>query len=577
MESAISFAAMLISVAMMGAFLFYAIWYKQELAVRYFIGVMVCRIVYAIGVILELNSLSIEGKLFFRSVEQTALLFTVPFMIQIVQELFGWDKLLKPLRQFLLFFVFGLWSLLIWSDSKFHFIYRTTEMINGHLVTTRTVYAITFNIICFMILAACVFFLVQYIRNVRADILIPGLWVLLLGSLPLLLEIVKLTSPEWSSWLLPISAFSGFTGIAMLGIIFRYRLFSIIPIARNVVVDTLQQGILIVNQKGRVVDGNSSIGQWFTQQEHFRILGRDISELLVAWPAWRKLCEQMEPGSVEIDILLGGERKFYSVNVYPVYTQRKRGQGSVSVLFDITEKQRRMEQIAQLNRLKDQLFTIVSHDIRGPMALQMQLIELLEEDRDGLDAERNETIEALGGQIRNTFGMVENLLEWFRSQREGMVLRPQLLELSKVVKESCRMLQIKNEVKGISVRSEIAGGIYVYADREAISLIIRNLLSNSIKFTGRGGWVNISAQYSSGMVIVTVRDNGVGMEEEQVRNLFDETRFISSTGTAGEKGAGLGLLVCQQFVQLSGGRLWAESAPAQGSVFHFTLKDGEGL
>ena len=136
------------------------------------------------------------------------------------------------------------------------------------------------------------------------------------------------------------------------------------------------------------------------------------------------------------------------------------------------------------------------------------------------------------------------------------------------------MLHIKSEAKQISVNHTIASGTRVYADREALGLIIRNLLSNAIKFTGLGGSVQVYVRLSGDMVTISISDNGVGMEEEQVRQLFAEKKLNSLAGTMGEKGAGLGLIVSRQFVQLSGGSLWAESTPGQGSVFHFTMKGG---
>jgi signal transduction histidine kinase len=280
----------------------------------------------------------------------------------------------------------------------------------------------------------------------------------------------------------------------------------------------------------------------------------------------------MQQGNVEIDAWLDGERKMYSVNVYPLHTLRRQGQGSISLIFDITEKQRHLEQIAELNRLKDQLFTIVSHDIRSPLALQFQLVELLEEERDRLDTDHREIVGMLGGQIRNTLGMATNLLEWFRSQREDMALRPQVVELSEVVEECCHALHVQSEGKQIAVHNQVALDTRVYADREALGLIIRNLLSNSIKFTGMGGAVHVQAQLSGDRVIVSVRDNGIGMEEEQARQLFSEKQLYSLPGTRGEKGAGLGLLVSRQFVQRSGGSLWVESEVGQGSVFYFTVR-----
>ena len=360
----------------------------------------------------------------------------------------------------------------------------------------------------------------------------------------------------------------------MLMITLRYKFFALVPFARNIVMDTLQEKILIVNAAGKVIDSNMPASEWFTELGHAPISGRHISELLAPWPQWEKLSRSAQQGSVEIDAWLNGQRKIYSVNVYPLRPLREQTQGNISLIFDITEKQRHLEQIAQLNQLKDQLFTIVSHDIRSPLALQYQLVELLEEDRHKFSTDHQEIIEKLGEQVHHTLGMTNNLLEWFRSQREDLVLHPQLLELYEVVEDCYDILHIRSEAKHISVFNRVAPGMQVYADREALGLIIRNLLSNAIKFTGPGGSIEVLAQSSGDMVTVSVRDNGVGMEEGRILQLSGEKQLSSLAGTLGEKGSGLGLLVSRQFVERSGGRLWAQSKAGEGSEFHFTMRGG---
>ncbi|SFM28997.1 N-terminal 7TM region of histidine kinase [Paenibacillus sp. 1_12] len=574
MNSTVELVFMIASVIMTGIILFFIYGFRRERGVNYLIGLIMCRIIYSSAVILEKSSYLLMEKLVFRNVHQTANNFVVPFTIMFVLHLIGRDKLLKLRWEIMLFVLFSLWSLLMWLDPILHLTYRTIELYNDHLVTTRTVYSITFSIICYSIVAVCIYFLFQYVRNIRNDFRKPGMWVLFLASFPLILEIVKSVNPAWSSWLLPLSVYCGFTGMLMLVITLRIKFFSIVPFARNIVFDTLQESILIANASGKIIDSNKRASQWFSEMGVASISGRNMSELLATWPEWHQLCKSMQQGSVEISAWLNEERKVYSVNVYPLHALRKQGQGNISLIFDITEKQRHLEQIAQLGRLKDQLFTIVSHDIRSPLALQFQLVELLEEDRDSFDTDHREIVEKLGDQIRNTLGMANNLLEWFRSQREDMSLRPQSLDLFEVVEDCRHMMHIKSVDKHISVNNTIALGTRVYADREAIGLIIRNLLSNAIKFTGLGGSVHVYAQLSGEMVIVSVRDNGVGMEEEQVRQLFDEKQLNSLAGTLGEKGAGLGLLVSRQFVQLSGGSMWVESQAGQGSVIHFTMRGG---
>jgi signal transduction histidine kinase len=501
-------------------------------------------------------------------------MFIVPFMVLFALDLYGREDWLKPLPVVALFTPFFVWTAVIWSDMRFHLVYQSLVLHRDVLISTRTVYATVFQLLCFSILAGCVYYLARYFRTVRTDIRNGALWVIILGSFLVVLEILKLTMTDWKAWLLPMSVYFGFIGVLMLAMVYKYKLFSIVPIARDLVIDTIGEGVLIVDHKGRVVDANEPIRMLLQVPSQSELLNSDIVALLDAWPDWMKLCQRMEQGHTEVYTTVYDEQKVFAVHVSPLNHKRRQGLGSVSVLTDITDKQRRLEHIAHLNHLKDQLFTIVSHDIRGPLDLQLQLVHLLEEDQGSFRSEHQDVVVALGQQVRNTFNMVDNLLEWFRSQREGMVLQPRVLPLAQFVEECCLMLQASNAVKEVVIHREIEESIHVYADWNAASLILRNLLTNAVKFSRLGGNIYIRAQESEDSVIIVVMDEGVGMSEDRLRRLFNTDAFDTSLGTAGERGAGLGLQVCKQFVQLSGGQLWAASVEGQGSSFYFTLRNG---
>lgn len=577
MDFSVELVLMMISIVMMSIIFFALYRFREKPGFIYLMGLVGCRILYAISVILEKNSDLFQHKYIFRAMQQTGLTFMVPFFILFVYGLTSHKKVIRLQWKLALFSVFIPWVLLTWFDPYVHTVYNTVELYDGQLVTTRTIYASMFNIFCYSSLAVCLYFMFRYMKTMRKDLRKPGMWVLLLGSLPLVLEMIRFYQPHWSPWLGPLSILCGMTGMLMLLITFRYKLFSIVPIAKDVVFDTFQEGMLIVNDSGQAVDGNKKVITFFSELGHADFYGRPISTLLEQWPEWYSLSQSLERGSVEIEARPNGERKVYRVNVYPLRTEGKQRQGSVSLIFDITEQQGQLEKIAQLNKMKDQLFTIVSHDIRSPLAMQFQLVELLEEDLDSFGAEHQEIISKLGEQIRHTLGMSNNLLEWFRSQREDVVLRPRLLELSEAVEECCQLLHINSEAKSLHINNSIPIGTYVYADREVVLLVVRNLLTNAIKFTQVGGSIHIHAQLSGKMVIVSVRDNGMGMDSNQVERLFVENQLHSSIGTSGEQGAGLGLLVSKQFIQLSGESIWAESTVGQGSVFYFTMRGGAEL
>ncbi len=567
--------AMVVSVMMMCMLLGYTLLYREERSVRYFAWTMACRVVYAVSVIIELNSASLSTKLFFRHIEQTALTFIVPFMVLCVLDLFRKDDWLELRRQIMIFGIPIAWTMLIWTDPYTGLINRSIMLVDGQLELTKSPFSIGFNLFCYVILGTCVFFFMLYLRNVRTEMRKSWVWVIVLGCMTLIMEMVKLANPKLSSWLLPITVFCGIFGLLMLWIMFRNRLLSIVPLARNVIVETMQEGILIVNDRGKVVESNTFLNLLLGQREDDSVAGRNVNDLLPQWPQWLEACQRMEEGSFEINGNYADESKVLMVKVYTLGTERGRKLGTVSVLFDITEKHLRLEQMAQLNRMKDQLFTVVSHDIRDPLAVQVNLIELLEEEREAFSDEHNETIEMLSGQIRNTYVLVLNVLEWFRGQKEGVVLRPESQDLSDLIWEAYRMLLIRSEAKFVNLHIDVKQGTLVYADREAIIMVIRNLLSNAIKFSDRGGFIYVTVEEASyDRQIVAIRDSGVGMSEEQVKDLFDDSRLHSSIGTEGERGTGLGLHVSRQFIRMSGGDLWVESKLGEGSTFYFSLLDG---
>lgn len=229
------------------------------------------------------------------------------------------------------------------------------------------------------------------------------------------------------------------------------------------------------------------------------------------------------------------------------------------------------EQLTGLNALKDKLFTIVSHDIRDPLAILVNLTELLEDEKAHLSSDSREIIDTVKEQVRNTYLMVENLLEWFRSQKGGMVSNPLVWELERIVRDTVRIFRFKYEVKNIRITLEINKGIKVLADRDALELVLRNLISNAIKYTENEGSVFIGAKVTEGNVIVFVRDTGIGIEPERIPLLFKEVQVNSLPGTAGEKGTGLGLMICKEFVKQNDGEIWVDSTYGEGSTFFFSL------
>jgi signal transduction histidine kinase len=217
------------------------------------------------------------------------------------------------------------------------------------------------------------------------------------------------------------------------------------------------------------------------------------------------------------------------------------------------------------------MFNVVAHDIRDPLAVLINLMELMEEEMQTCEESHEEIVHEMNQQIQNTFTLVESLLDWFQSQRGGMVFNPVIRDLAHTVQTNVLLMQVRSDSKNIKIISDIPDNLYVFADKEMLDLIIRNLLSNAIKFTENGGSIRLNADYADDKIIVSVSDTGSGIPTGQAESLLQETYPVSSPGTAGERGVGLGLTLCREFVRLNGGEIWFDSALSQGSTFYFSI------
>jgi signal transduction histidine kinase len=182
---------------------------------------------------------------------------------------------------------------------------------------------------------------------------------------------------------------------------------------------------------------------------------------------------------------------------------------------------------------------------------------------------------ALAKELRNQFtrtkSLLNNLLDWALLQMDKLTLQPVAIDLREMVNENFRLMKSLYS-KAIDMQNGIVPETMAYGDLNTINLVIRNLLLNAVKFTAGGGYVRVTAEDKGSEWEVTVADNGIGISEEAQRQLFDRTALYSTRGTAEEKGTGLGLILCKEFVERNGGRIRVESAPGKGSLFSFTVR-----
>jgi len=252
---------------------------------------------------------------------------------------------------------------------------------------------------------------------------------------------------------------------------------------------------------------------------------------------------------------------------------QRRRQINTLLLRHQQEMETRSEELERLNQVKDKFFSIISHDLRSPINALAGLLDLL--DKGAVRPEElSKHIHELKSRFNHTRTLLNNLLDWTLLQMDKLNLQPSRMDLHKMVEENIQLLgSIPN--KQIKMHNQVAPNTLAYADSNTVNLVLRNLMTNAIKFTNDGGDVVISAEPRGPEWLITVQDNGVGMNDDVLKILFDKTAPYTTRGTANEKGTGLGLILCKEFVEKNGGKIFVESQQGKGSKFSFTLPKAE--
>jgi signal transduction histidine kinase/Tfp pilus assembly protein PilF len=230
------------------------------------------------------------------------------------------------------------------------------------------------------------------------------------------------------------------------------------------------------------------------------------------------------------------------------------------------------ESLKQANITKDKLFSIIAHDLSSPFNSILGFSDLLKSEAKHLDAnDIEEYATHINSAAHQTHQLLKNLLAWASMKQDRMDFKPVKMKLFEAGNDIIQLLDNNAKQKNIKSDNRIPEDLTVNADPDMLHSILRNLVSNAIKFTPAGGWLELSATESPAEVIVSVKDNGIGISEQNIALLFDVEKNFTMPGTANEKGTGLGLVLCKEFVEKHEGRIWVESQKGKGSVFFFSM------
>jgi PAS domain S-box-containing protein len=228
--------------------------------------------------------------------------------------------------------------------------------------------------------------------------------------------------------------------------------------------------------------------------------------------------------------------------------------------------------LRELNATKDKFFSIIAHDLKNPFNSIIGFSSILAEEAENLESkEIVEYSSIIHKSSKRAMDLLTNLLDWARSQTGRMLFAPEPLELNALVDREIELLKDAASLKNILIRNKIPSELKLVADKLMLGAVMRNLISNAIKFTGSDGQVVVSAQQKTGTLEISVADNGIGIKKELLGKLFHIEENLTTSGTRDERGTGLGLILCKEFVEKHGGKMWVESEEGKGSTFRFSI------
>ncbi len=228
--------------------------------------------------------------------------------------------------------------------------------------------------------------------------------------------------------------------------------------------------------------------------------------------------------------------------------------------------------LKESNAAKNRLFSILGHDLRNSIGNLAELLKVMVEKPEVFsESEFREILAALRDSSDQTYHTMENLLHWSHDQSEAITISRQFHRLANIVEEESRDMRLRAELKKVELTTEITGDLKCSCDKNMMGVVVRNLISNAIKFTPSGGAVVVKAYEKGSNNIVVVQDSGIGMDPATIASLFNLSSDRKRSGTQGERGYGLGLILCRDFVERHGGKLDIESRPGEGSAFTVTI------
>ncbi|MCC5929661.1 MAG: PAS domain-containing protein [Cyclobacteriaceae bacterium] len=364
------------------------------------------------------------------------------------------------------------------------------------------------------------------------------------------------------------------TGLFIFFGLFRFSLFDVIPLAREKILDSMREGLLVLDLKTRVIDKNTAMNKFLSPGTE-KIIGRKLADLFPKYPDLLSMPGMAEECAVEIE-MFDNRALHVEVSYAPVKDDKNKTYGSLLIFWDISEKKKVKEkleiqakELKLLNGFKDKMFSVIAHDLKSPLTNLLALLEYVDQGMVD-EKEFKDYIAMISNRLGTTSTMLNDLLEWSRSQFYGDKGKTEDIWIKPFLENSMELYQKMASEKGIHLECRCDEEHKGLAEVSMLNFVLRNLITNSIKFCMEGDSIIVASEKVGNELVISIKDTGTGMLPEVHEKIFS-MEIVSVPGTRNEKGTGLGLKLTKEFVEKNGGRIWAESEYEKGSIFYFTL------
>lgn len=575
-----SYALILICSSLLVGGLSLFIGLKLEESVKWIVLAMLSFSIWGFFYGFELASQNVEDMLFWSKLQYLGLVMAPSCWVVFALKYTGFDTSTRKWVYPSIFILPVITYLLVLTNSWHHLHYKSNWLITsgpfpilgiekGVWYPVQVIYAYFFYFLGTSIIWRRIRFANLHFK-LQTRLLIVG------GFFPLFVNVLYQIS-----WLKPfegldMTPFAFLLTYLLIAIaIIRFNLLNLKPIARDKILEVMTKGVIIFDHRNKIIDFNSASKRYF-QKDGLVKVGLSAEELFAKRPEITALLNLQVKQTIESRVQNDGSELILKIETIPISDGKALVSGVLLLVNDITDEininnqlKKQASELQQLNDLKDKFFSIISHDLKGPVFGVKELIHLTqtglisEEEFMGMLPEVSKNLEYVAI-------LLENLLAWTSSQLRGEYVQPQLIDLHRIIHNQKNLLDRIAGEKSIQIELEGFENTWVKADKNMLELILRNLISNAIKFSKPGSKVLVTAEEEGDFKKLCVQDFGVGIPQENLEKLNQGISF-TTRGQSNESGTGLGLLLVREYILKNGGNWSVNSTVGKGTKFCITI------